>query len=256
VYALGDPRPTHQELRWGEAEALTLAALAGDPALARVREAATRDWLVEGLRDGRVVTASCHGEFDPSEFLRSRLLLANGEVLTLAEALGSRVDIAGLRLLVLSACQSAVMDVRGAQGEVRSLAVAMLQAGAQAVAGTLWAVDDRATYLLMVRFAQEWLPVMDEQSPARALMRAQTWLRTATNRDLAAWEAQNGPVRIPDSERDGSGLASVRGRGTRYTVAEAEQLITGIARRAAAGSQDDTPYSDPIFWAGFQVHGR
>jgi CHAT domain-containing protein len=125
----------------------------------------------------------------------------------------------------------------------------MLQAGAQAVMGSLWAVDDRATYLLMVRFAQEWLPVRNEESPAAALARAQAWLRTVTNRQLASWEAAAGSGR-PDTP---AGLIAVRGRGDRYGIAEAEQVITGLARRAPA--PDETPYADPIFWAAFQVYG-
>ena len=251
LYALGDPRPTHQALRWGEAEALAVAAIAGQPGNARVKEAATRDWLVTGLRDGEVVTASCHGQFDGRDILRSRLLLAGGATLTIGEAVSNQVDLAGLRLLVLSACQTAVTDVRGARGESRSLAVAMLQAGARAVLGSLWAVDDRATYLLMARFAREWLPVMDHEDPAPALARAQRWLRTVTHRELADAEP------VAGAEPPGRGpLLAVRGRGDRYSMAEAEQLIAGLAARRAGEDGDGTPYADPIFWAGFQVTGR
>src|SRR6266567_1320183 len=48
---------------------------------------------------------------------------------------------------------------------------------------------DMATYLLVVRFIQEWLPRMDQEPPAAALARAQQWLRTVTNRDLRQWRA-------------------------------------------------------------------
>jgi CHAT domain-containing protein len=248
LYALGDPRPTDQELRWAEAEALTAATLAGDPTRARVHEAATRAWLVDGLQSGQVVDASCHGQFDGRDFSQSRLLLANQETLTLADVIGNEVDIAGLRLLVLSACQTAVMDIRGARGEVRSLAAGMLQAGARSVMAPLWAVDDRATYLLMVRFMQEWLPVMDQASPTGALSRAQSWLRSVTNRELVAWA-------VPEVGGSEATLVSVRGRGDRYSMSEAEQLVTGLARRSDPGDLDETPYADPIFWAGFQVLG-
>ena len=249
VYSIGDPRPTHQVLRWGEAEALSVATLGGDVSRARTGSVATRDWLLESLANGEMVSASCHGQFEGRDFLRSRLLLADGATLTLADAFGQEVNLSGLPLLVMSACQSAVLDLRGARGEVRSLAVGMLQAGAQAVMGSLWAVDDRATYLLMVRFAQEWLPVRNEENPAAALARAQAWLRTVTNRELASWEATAGSGR-PDTP---AGLIAVRGRGDRYGIAEAEQVITGLARRAPA--LDETPYADPIFWAAFQIYG-
>ncbi|MFD7002298.1 CHAT domain-containing protein [Streptomyces mirabilis] len=268
VYTLGDPRPTHQELRWGEAEALTVAALANEPTNARVREAATLDWLLEILRMGAMVSASCHGEFDGSDFLRSRLVLADGEALTLRDALTHRVDMVGLQLLVLSACRTAVMDLRGARDEVRSLAAGMLQAGAQGVLAPLWAVDDRATYLLMVKFAQEWLPVMKERAPADALAAAQAWLRTVTYRDLTAWES--GATSQSTSEGSPPGRTGQRGdratapdgrvgsvvRGLRYDVSPAEQYLVAYAGAKAAESPDETPYADPYYWAGFQVHGR
>ncbi|MFE9027999.1 CHAT domain-containing protein [Streptomyces iakyrus] len=257
VYTLGDPRPTPQELRWGEAEALTVAALAGEPTRARVHEAATLDWLLGILRTARLVVASCHGQFDGSDFLRSRLLLAGEKAFSLRDAFAYRADMSGVRLLVLSACRTAVMDLRGARDEVRSLAVGMLRAGAQGVLAPLWAVDDRATYLLMVRFAQEWLPVMEEGDPAQALARAQIWLRTVTYRELTAWETGV----TSGSVTDGSDASPVvRGgsavRGLRYDASQAEDYLAAYAGAKAGKFPDETPYADPYYWAGFQVHGR
>jgi CHAT domain-containing protein len=218
-----------------------------------VRTHATRDWLIECLRTGQVVDAACHGQFDDRDFLRSRLRLANGETLTLADALGDQVDIAGLRLLILSACRTAVMDVRGARGEVRSLAAGMLQAGARAVLASQWAVDDQATYLLVAKFAQEWLPAMDT-SPAQALARAQAWLRSVTNRELILWRAETGAEERPGQSGN---LVGFRGRGHHHTMPEAQNLVRGHAlRRTAEGGGSTCPYADPVFWAGFQILGR
>jgi CHAT domain-containing protein len=116
--------------------------------------------------------------------LQSALYLAD-ETLSLGDALNQQVaDLSGLRLLILSACQTAIPDVRGAENEVRSLAVGMLQAGAQAVMASLWPAHDRATYLLIVRFAQEWFPNKHTEPPAAALARAQQWLRHVTWEEL------------------------------------------------------------------------
>lgn len=52
LYAIGDPRSAGQPLRWGEAEAHTLAKLARNltlPGKARVHQKATRAWLIEAL---------------------------------------------------------------------------------------------------------------------------------------------------------------------------------------------------------------
>lgn len=239
VYTLGDPRPTHLPLRWGEAEALAVAELAGDVTKARVGEEATRGWLLEGLREGHTVVASCHGEFDGWDVFASRLFLAGGETLTLDDVLGDEVDLSGLRLLVLSACQTAVMDIRrGALGEARGLATGMLQAGARAVLASLWPVDDRATYLLVVRFMREWLP--GRGSPAAALAKAQAWLREVTQAELTGWD---------------DGTAAVRGRGIRYTAGEAAGLTAALAERKTATDPGGRPYADPVHWAGFQVFG-
>jgi CHAT domain-containing protein/tetratricopeptide (TPR) repeat protein len=279
IYALGNPYPTRQELRWSEAEAFTLALLgnhSGRSEGVKVQWEATRAWLIDVLRKGYVVDASCHGIFDTHDFLRSRLLLANAETLTLADMLSYQADLRGLRLFILSACQTAILDLQGAHNEIRSLAVGMLQAGAAAVLATLWAVDDRATYILMVRFAQEWFPHLYDEPPAVALARAQQWLRKVTNRELQTWQAllslpshasnedkenlvvyEDHPIneqKISEQEAHmDNQLVVVRGRSNRFDAAQAQELVQDRAEMQEA--PDLTPYADPYYWAGFQIIG-
>jgi CHAT domain-containing protein/tetratricopeptide (TPR) repeat protein len=301
IAALGNPQPTHQDLQWGEAEALHLVHLAqqaGLPAEVVTGSGATKAWLLGVLRRARVVDASCHGSFLSYDYLRSALLLAEdpahpGETrFTLGEAISGMatlgagrvgVDLHGLRLFILSACQTATLDLRGSRDEVRSLAVGLLQAGAEAVLAALWSVEDRATYLLIVRFAQEWLTVHDGipnmtwEPPSAAFARAVRWLRTVTNRALAEWEAEHPlpPVSFPPRETAATKRA-VRGRGDRLTSPELEAMLAALAqlygqrysietaryiinnmggRRVRDDQGDACPYADPIFWAGFQVNG-
>jgi len=269
-YAVGDPHPTNQPLQWGEAEAHTLARLARDlklPGEARVHQKATRSWLIEALGNGAVVDISCHGHFDTDDFLQSALFLSKGQQLTLADLLSREIDLYGLRLLILSACQTAVLDLRGISDEVHSLSAGMLQAGANAVLGSLWSVDDKGTYLLMVRFAQEWLPSMKSEPPAAALARAQHWLRTVTNRELRIWRARNLP-RIGLEERHEAGserperepwaeeertLIAPGGLGKRYDGSEGESLIRVEAERLQVPAA--RPFAEYIYWAGFQIMG-
>ena len=188
IYTLGNPYPTQQNLRWGEAEAFTLAELGKRlerSANVKVQWQASRDWLIKALRTGLVVNASCHGIFDTQNFLRSRLILAHEEELTLADMLSDQVDLRGLRLLILSACQTAILDMQGARDEVRSLAAGMLQRAA-AIRALLWSVDDRATYLLMVRFALEWFPQMYTEPPATALARASAGYELSPTRNCSS----------------------------------------------------------------------
>jgi CHAT domain-containing protein len=270
VYALGDPE---SNLEWSEAEALTFVALARrllHPAEVHIKEQATRDRLLSALRNRWVVDASCHGSFDQQDFLRSALRLAKKERITMSEMLSDQANLQGLRLLLLSACQTAQLDLNGARDEVHSLAAAMLQAGAQAVLASQWAVDDKATYLLMIRFAQEWLPQMHEEPPAAALARAQAWLRTVTNAELVNWHStMPAPSKIKSLTRASSSARqtrqtskrrtatkwqriSVRGRNSRLTEDEA-QLVVRI------GAEEDNPlakpYTNPYYWAGFQIIG-
>ena len=269
IYALGNPYPTQQNLRWGEAEAFTLAELGQRLALSagvRVQWQATRTWLLEALHIGLVVNASCHGVFDTRNFLRSRLLLAHEEEVTLSDILSEQADLRGLRLLILSACQTAILDLQGARDEVRSLAAGMLQAGAAAILASLWSVDDRATYLLMVRFALEWFPHIHTEPPAAALARAQQWLRTVTNHDLLLWQAHLSPQPVPvnelaqdaeifaDAHMAGNAgrLVAVRGRGNRFDAAQAQEVVQIGAEELAPG---DCPYADPYYWAGFHITG-
>jgi CHAT domain-containing protein/tetratricopeptide (TPR) repeat protein len=254
VYAMGNPYPTQQSLVWGEAEASTIAELGKQLGLfghANVQWDATRPALIDALQSRHIVAVSCHGRFDTEHFLNSHLRLADGEILTLADMLNREANLSGLRLFILSACQTAILDLHGARDEVRSLAVGALQAGAQAVLAALWPVDDEATYLLMVRFAQEWLPRMGQEPPAAALARAQYWLRTVTNRELQEWRSQLPPV--AGKPREPAPTIAVRGgRGYRLEAEQAEELI----RRKASRSDPDTrPYTDPYYWAAFQITG-
>jgi CHAT domain-containing protein len=270
VYALGDP---HHNLPWSEAEALTLIALARRhalPAEAHVKGQATREHLLSALGKRWIVDASCHGKFDQQDFLQSALLLAHKGQITISEMITHQVDLCGLRLLLLSACQTAQLDLHGARDEVHSLATAMLQAGAPAVLASQWPVDDKATYLLMIRFAQEWLPQMKQEPPVAALARAQFWLRHVTNKELALWHstmptpAGMKPLLKTASKRRQSEQSTipthpmqweripVRGRSARYDVSDA-QLTVRIG--ATVSDPAARPFADPYFWAGFQVIG-
>jgi CHAT domain-containing protein len=92
-------------------------------------------------------------------------------------------------LVVLSACQTGLGNLRQAEGTV-GLQRAFLAKGARSVLVSLWSVSDEATELLMRRFYTHWLHDTDEPSKAEALRRAQGDVRrTPKFSDPRFWAA-------------------------------------------------------------------
>ncbi|WP_158508974.1 CHAT domain-containing tetratricopeptide repeat protein [Gemmatirosa kalamazoonensis] len=102
---------------------------------------------------------------------------ANDGLLTIGELLDDVPSLAA-DLVVLSACQTGLGDLKQAEGTV-GFQRALLAKGARSVLVSLWSVDDRATALLMDRFYAHWLGSdgMPAMSKAEALRLAQSDVR-------------------------------------------------------------------------------
>jgi CHAT domain-containing protein len=127
---------------------------------------------------------SGHGTFNVRDPLDSALFLSGGETLTLRDLLDGGLDLSTMRLAVLSACQTGIVDFDRVPDEAIGFPAGLIQAGVPGVVSTLWPVYDISTALLMSRFYVEHLG--NGLDPATALRRAQDWLRTATARDICS----------------------------------------------------------------------
>ncbi len=136
----------------------------------------------------------------------------------------AELDLSGMELAVLSACQSslgALTRGEGLQGLQRAFAVA----GCRSVVSSLWSVDDAATSVLMERF---YLHLWEKKlSKAEALRQAQI-------------DVLRDPGLVEARAKDLAGVKGVRGTGR-----ASEVIVSGRKERR----------SPPAWWAAWQLSG-
>ncbi|NQT17900.1 MAG: CHAT domain-containing protein [Planctomycetes bacterium] len=165
------------------------------------------------LERHEVVLMATHGCYDPENpWERSGLEIACADPgggpsrLTLSDLF--ELNLSRLRLMVLAACETAGTDPADPTGEQLGLPAALLAAGATTAVGSLWEVESGPTMLLIRQFFEELFAhdrstPSGERSSARALWRAQRWLRECPPGELnrLLQEIAPGAVEIPP--RDG-----------------------------------------------------
>lgn len=135
--------------------------------------------------------------------------VGNPGVLSALEASG--LDLQGTRLVVLSACETGVGEVRQSEG-VYGLRRAFVMAGAETLVMSLWNVDDAATRTLMVRYYAE---LMGGAGRGDALRHAQlTLLKDAKTAHPHYWAGfiSSGawsPLQSASEEKGGESPATV-----------------------------------------------
>jgi CHAT domain-containing protein len=212
------------------AEAESIAALFGTSAL--LDNAVSVEAVRTSTLGKAYIHLSCHGGFNWSgSVFASSLYLGNNEALPLARIM-AQFDLAGARLVVLSACETGIVDFNNVPDEFVGLPTGFMQAGASAVVSSLWTVDDRSTALLMERMYRLILDKEHPCEPAEALRQAQHWLRGATAREIGQYYQT---YLIP-----------------RMSPSNASDAYSELLTRAAP---EEKPYAHPFYWAAFTYSG-
>lgn len=173
--------------------------------------AAAKESLLYHLKGGvDLVHIAAHGFYEADTPLFSRLALAGGEGsdgnLEVQEIL-SDLDLTGVNLVVLSACQTALgKDSDG--DEIVGMTRALLYAGTPGVISTLWNIGDDAAAALMRDF---YCQLLRGDSAADALRYAQLQLLHGDYPDPRDWAAftLNGD---PEGRWNASGAVTLTGR--------------------------------------------
>ena len=236
---VGNPLPNPKPLAYAKPELQSTAELLpADDARALYETDATKAALLEALEFATVAHLACHGQFQPDQPLESGMVLSD-DVWTLREVLDQPAALATVKLIVLSACQTAITDFRALPDEAVGLPAGFLQAGVPAVVGTLWSVNDASTALLMVRFYE--LMILENLTPCEALRQSMGWLRDLSYADLGAYLQHHD--RLAQAQRE---LADRMAAGLTYPL-----------RLQVFTSQDSQakPFADPRFWAPLTFSG-
>jgi CHAT domain-containing protein/tetratricopeptide (TPR) repeat protein len=212
-------------------------------------EPATRDRVRQEIPRYNVVLLATHGTYDlTNPWIGSGIYTADassssqtGPSLTLADFY--EIDLSRTQLVILTACESALVTLADTTGEQLGLPSALIATGAATVIGSLWLVNDLATALISRHLFRVLFDSSDKMiiSPGRALWHAQRMLRDLSSDDVARILHQI-EVNLP-SETPGAPT------GTGLTRASVQ------AARASTLARGARPFAHPVYWAGFGCYG-
>jgi CHAT domain-containing protein len=222
MLAVGNPTG---DLPAAAIEASCVASLFNEQALTGV--AATKAVVRERIRGTPLLHFATHANLFETEPLRSSIILANGEELTVYELMGLQLDA---EIVVLSACDTGRGAISGGD-DVVGLTRGLLAAGARSAVVSLWPVEDVSTSLLMGAFYGRL--IQRKGAAAAALAEAQSWLRKSTAAELGLANRYEQMMAVVDGKK---GDAFWRMRYFRT-------------------HPDEKPFTHPYYWAGFSYVG-
>ncbi|AFY53446.1 hypothetical protein Riv7116_0865 [Rivularia sp. PCC 7116] len=194
LFAIQNPT---EDLDYTDLEVETISSLFTDKEILSKKQA-TQTALSQAssqIQQANYLHFSCHGTFNLETPQNSCLLLAGADendkldlkkCLTLGKLFERDFNLSQCRLVVLSACETGLIDFQNTSDEYIGLPSGFLYAGSSSVVSSLWTVNDLSTSFLMIKFIQNLKNIENISVPV-ALNQAQTWLREATKEDLQEW---------------------------------------------------------------------
>jgi CHAT domain-containing protein len=207
------------------------------------------DSSIANLAEANCLHFSCHGSFNLETPADSCLLLNGADVheeidlnkcLTLGDLFNKEFNLNQCRLVVLSACETGLIDFNNVSDEYIGLPSGFLYAGSSSVVSSLWKVDDVSTAFLFIKFYENLqnYPELKQGDIAIALNKALTWLRTLTSEKGEEFLGQIQPYID----------AMFQGK----QVILKTSFLNSAKRRIKSNPQ---PFANPFYWAAFTAIG-
>ena len=146
---------------------------------------ATKKQILQSINSVSLIHFAAHGDDKRGEIflapppMLNRTPQEEDYLLTMQEILQVRVRA---KLVVLSCCHSANGKIR--QEGVVGIGRAFLASGARSVLVALWAIEDKATYQLMIRFYEH---LVRGESASESLHQAMKWMRENGYSKVGQW---------------------------------------------------------------------
>ncbi|MDZ8227687.1 CHAT domain-containing protein, partial [Nostoc sp. ChiVER01] len=202
---------------------------------------------------------SCHGYFNLTNPGKSALILADAPItdtpikpdserylnlragethdldkcLTLDKIFSLKLE--KCRLVILSACETGLIDFRNTSDEYIGLPSGFLLAGSKAVVSSLWTVSDLSTAFLMMKFYEN-LQIIN--SVSLALNQAQQWLRNLTTEEFEALLVKYQPQ-----------IEEI------FAQLEEDDQILAEEHLLQTRHRQPYPFKNPFYWAAFTATG-
>ena len=184
--------------------------------------------VIQSLRQANHWQFSGHAGFHWKDPSLSALELSDGELP--ADLIEAIVSDSPIRLVMLSACSTALEETLEKDVERYGFSNKFLSLGALGVIVSLWPQQDEASAFITERFYYYYQT--EKLSPVDALRRAQLWLRDVTYAELFEYLEDRGA-----------------------TLPHFEELIRRYIDVYGDRDRDMRPFEDPEYWAGFILIG-